>query len=377
MSDVPVGPGATPTGRRLGWLTQLALSPRFHDIIQRIPGLRRISRHQGQALFGTISGFVQSQALMALVELDVLARLRDGPLPTTALAHAAQVDPDRMAILLQAGAALRLLRRGRDGGWHLSPRGAAFLTVPGLDTMVRHHRVLYRDLADPVAFLRKETTPELARFWPYVFGAAAADDPATAATYSHLMADSQGLVAADTLAAVDLRGTRVLMDVGGGTGAFLTAAGQAVPGTELVLFDLPAVVAGARARFAEAGLTDRTRIVAGSFRDDPLPAGADTISLVRVLYDHADSTVSALLSAVHAALAPGGRLVISEPMSGGSMPDASTDVYFAFYTLAMGTGRTRSASEIAILLKTAGFSELRVYPSRRPFVTQVVTATRR
>ncbi len=313
---------------------------------------------------------------MALVELDVLASLRRGPQRCALLARDADMDPARMEILLQAGAALRLMRRGRDDLWHLAPRGAAFLTVPGLAAMVRHHRVLYRDLTDPVAFLRGKTTPELASFWPYVFGAGAAEDPATAETYSALMADSQGLVAADTLAAFDFSGIGHLMDVGGGTGAFLTAVGHAKPGLVLTLFDLPAVVAGAKARFAAAGLAGRTEVIAGSFRDDPLPTDADAISLVRVLYDHADSTVAALLRAVHAALPPGGRLVISEPMSGGAKPDRSTDVYFAFYTLAMGTGRTRSAAEIEILLENAGFSAIRVIPSRRPYVTQVVTAVR-
>lgn len=375
MTDLPLGsePRAHRSGH--GWLTRLALSSRFHAISQAIPGLRRISRREGQALFDTLSGFVQSQALMALVELDVLAALRKGPLRTAALAHAARVAPDRMAVLMQAAAALKLVRRGRDV-WHLAPRGAAFLTVPGLAAMVRHHRVLYRDLADPTAFLRGETTPELAGFWPYVFGAGAAADPQTAAIYSQLMADSQGLVAADTLAVVDFSNVRNLMDVGGGTGAFLTAVGQAVPALQLTLFDLPAVVPGATARFAKAGLEARTRIVAGSFRDDPLPKGADAISLVRVLYDHADSTVAALLAAVHTALPPGGRIVISEPMSGGHTPDRATDIYFAFYTLAMGTGRTRSATEVENLLKNAGFGAIRIHPSQRSYVTQVVTATK-
>jgi demethylspheroidene O-methyltransferase len=376
MTDLPSGRHYPAPKPGVGWLTRLALSKRFHKFAQRIPGLRQISQREGQALFSTISGFVQSQSLMALVELGVMERLRDGALSKDILAQGTGVEPDRMAILLQAGAAMRLLRRGRDDHWHLTPRGAAFLTVPGLGAMVRHHRVLYRDLADPVAFLRGHTSPELAGFWPYVFGAAAADDPATAATYSELMADSQGLVAADTLAAVDLRTARTVMDVGGGTGAFLTALGLALTAPDLVLFDLPAVVPGAKARFLAAGLARRTRIVAGSFRDDALPLGADVITLVRVLYDHADSTVAALLAAVHAALPLGGRLVISEPMSGGDVPDAATDVYFAFYTLAMGTGRTRSATEIGKLLAGAGFGDIQIVPSRRSYVTQIVTARR-
>ncbi len=308
---------------------------------------------------------------MAIVELRVLHALHDGPATTAALAARADLAPDRMRILLQAGAALKLLHQRR-GLWHLSARGAAFLTVPGLEAMVRHHGAFYRDLADPVALLKGHDQTELARFWPYVFGAGGATDPEVTALYSGLMADSQGLVAADTLGLFDFSQTRHLMDIGGGTGAFLRAIGTAHPRLRMTLFDLPAVVAGARFGL----MTDRITIHPGSFRDDPLPEGPDTISLIRVLYDHADSTVTALLAKVHAALPPGGRILISEPMSGGAQPDPATDVYFALYTMAMQTGRTRSAADIAGLLRAAGFTHVESRPGFRSFVTSVVTATK-
>jgi demethylspheroidene O-methyltransferase len=188
------------------------------------------------------------------------------------------------------------------------------------------------------------------------------------------MAQSQTLVAEEALAALDLTGVRQLLDVGGGTGAFLAAAGRANPKLGLHLFDLPVVVDGARARFVEHGLTDRATITGGSFRTDALPQGADAVSLVRVLYDHSDDTVRMLLAKVHAALAGGGRLIVAEPMSGGDRPMRSTDAYFAVYCMAMRTGRVRSAGEIANLLTEAGFLDVRPVKTSRPFITGVVTA---
>ncbi|MDO8884439.1 methyltransferase, partial [Pseudotabrizicola sp.] len=73
---------------------------------------------------------------------------------------------------------------------------------------------------------------------------------------------------------------------------------------------------------------------------------------------------------------PGGRVIISEPMSGGARPDPATDVYFAVYTLAMQTGRTRSAADIADLLAAAGFTAVRSLPGPRPYVTSAITAER-
>lgn len=375
MSDAAAGAVRPARRGRQPLAVRLGLSPRFHAFCAKVPGLKHLARAEGAALFDIVQGFVQSQALLALVELRVLHRLAEGPLPLAALAGPAGVPVERMAVLCKAGAGLGLMAERR-GDWRLTVRGAAFLAVPGLEAMVRHHPVLYRDLADPVAFFRGETQPELAGFWPYVFGAGGAADPGLAARYSELMADSQGLVAADTLRLVDFRGIARLMDVGGGTGAFLAAVGAAHPKLEMVLFDLPAVVPGAEARFAAAGMRGRVRIVPGSFRDDVLPAGADAVSLIRVLYDHADATVAALLRAVWAALPEGGRVIVSEPMAGGARPDPATDVYFSVYTLAMQTGRTRSGAEIAGMLGAAGFVDCKETKGFRPFVTSVVTAVK-
>ena len=367
----PVGPMGG------GWLNRLVARRGFQRWAAAFPPTRRLVRREGEALFDLVAGFCHSQVLMAVVALDLPRRLMAGPQEPDALARACGVPPERMRVLVRAAAALGLLRLRRDGRVALGRRGAALAGVPGLREMILHHEVLYRDLADPVAFFRGETETELARFWPYVLGEEASRDAEAAATYSELMAESQVLVAEDTLAVAPLRGVRTLMDVGGGTGAFLAAACAAHPRLGGVLFDLPAVLPAAGRRFEAAGLAGRVRLAAGSFREGPLPRGADAISLVRVLYDHSDATVAALLAACHAALPPGGRLIVSEPMTGGARPSRAGDAYFALYTLAMRTGRARSPDEIARLCAQAGFARVRRHATRRPFVTGVVTARRR
>ena len=357
-------------------MLRLASSRRFQAWAARIPGLRHRARAEGAAVFDVVAGFVNAQVLMTLVELRVFHLLQGGPKSVIDMANLCTVPEARMQVLLQAGAALKLLKRQRDGRFGLGLRGASILGVPGLEPMVLHHRALYADLADPVAFFKDGSNTELARFWPYVFGAAGTVDPQVTATYSNLMAESQVLVAEDTLRMVDLSGITRLMDVGGGTGAFLVAVGAAYPKLALDLFDLPVVLGGARDRLTASGLGHRVTLHPGCFRDDVLPQGADAISLIRVLYDHNDSTVSDLLRAVHSALPPGGRIIISEPMSGGAKPDRTTDVYFSIYTLAMQTGRTRSPAEISALLTSVGYVNIRFHGGFRPFVTSTLTAVR-
>ncbi|MEM0948327.1 MAG: methyltransferase [Pseudomonadota bacterium] len=376
MSDATLTGGAAPRpDRRLsGWWTRLIASRGFQRWASRFPLTRRVARAEGEALFDLVAGFVHSQLLGALVEFSIPDMLLDGPLPVGQIAARTGLPEPRALVLLRAGAALGILRMKRGGRVGLTRRGAALVGVPGLADMIRHHRVLYRDLENPADFFRDGSDTELSRFWPYVFGAGSASDPSVAARYSDLMAESQGLVAEETLRAVSLQGVRHLLDVGGGTGAFAIAAAAVAPEARVTVFDLPEVVSGAAQRIAAARLTERVSTAEGSFRDDPLPAGADAISLVRVLYDHSDDTVRALLAKVHATLPPGGRLIVSEPMSGGARPTRAGDAYFAVYTLAMGTGKTRSAREIASLLSDAGFTAVRPVPTHRPFVTSVVAA---
>ncbi len=359
---------------RGGWLNRLVARPGFQSWASRFPLTRRQARRDGAVLFDVVQGFVQSQVLMAVVELDLLRRLRGGPQSAERLGRATGIAPERMQVLLQAAAALNLVRRKRSGGYVLARKGAALMGVPGLEAMIRHHRAFYSDMADPVALLRGPDRTELSEFWPYVFGARGEIDPQVAETYSDLMAQSQLLVAEDTLRAVSFKDVTHLMDVGGGTGAFLKAVGEAYPDLRMTLFDLPQVVPGANARFEAARMAKRVTVVPGSFRDDPLPRGANAISLIRVLYDHADPTVKALLAAVYQALPEGGRLVISEPMGGGAHPDRAGDIYFAFYTLAMQTGRTRSVDEISALCAEAGFINIRSPRPSRSYVTRTITA---
>ncbi len=356
-------------------LARLPALPAFQAWAARVPLLRRIVRHEGEAMFDLVAGFCHAQVLQAFVRLRIPPLLLTHRMTAAALAQETEVPLDRMTVLLNAAVALRLIKHRR-GYYALTTRGTALAGVPGLQGMIDHHDVLYRDLTDPVAFFRGEMETELAAFWPYVFGAGGATDPAVTARYSQLMAESQALVAADTIAAVNWSGTEHIMDVGGGTGAFLTALGQAEAKPKLTLFDLPAVVPAATSRFADAGFSDRCQIVPGSFRDDPLPTGADMITLVRVLYDHADDTVLALLKSVYAALPTGGRVIVSEPMTGGASPHRAGDAYFALYCMAMRTGRARSASEVQDLMHAAGFARLKTPRARRPFVTSVVTGVK-
>lgn len=374
MAGRPARPGLFE--RLRAWREAVTANPEFRAWAARFPLTRPVARRRARDLFDLCAGFVYSQVLLACVRLKLFDILHESPATEAALAHRLAVPTDAMARLLGAAGALRLTRRQADGSWALGELGAAMIGNPGLAAMVEHHALLYADLADPVALLRRERGGNaLSAYWAY----AGADSPDALGAdrvgeYSALMAATQPMVAAEVLAAYDFSRHQALMDVGGGEGAFLSAVAAASPRLRLMLFDLPQVALRGSARFAANGLANRAQVFGGDFSADALPQGADLISFVRVLHDHDDAVVMHLLRAARAALPRGGRVLIAEPMAGTSGAEPMGEAYFGFYLLAMGRGRPRRVEELCAMLETAGFSAIRALPTPTPLLARVIVA---
>ncbi len=325
-----------------------------------------------------MAGFIYSQILFACVRLRLFEMLSEGPRTTDEVAKRLDLPPDGARRLLRAATSLRLVESLGSDRYVLGELGAAMLGNPGIAAMVEHHGMAYADLRDPVALLRGEAgRRDLKDYWAYVGidAPASAQDQAVGG-YSDLMADSQHLIAGDVLDAYALKGHRCLLDIGGGDGTFLVSVAKRWPHLRVILFDLPAVAERARARFQREGLADRATAVGGDVLRDPLPEGADIVSLVRVLHDHDDAVVQAILQAARRALPAGGTLLVAEPMSGTRGAEPIGDAYFGFYLLAMGSGRPRTPLELERMLRTAVFDQVRLVPTCRPILTRLLLAKR-
>ena len=361
-------------GRFSSWRDRTLADPGFRAWAARFPLTRPIARRRSRALFDLCAGFAYSQVLGACVTLGVFDLLRAGPQTADALVPRLGLTAERTQRLLEAAMALNLLRR-HGAAFGLGPLGAAMIGNEGVAAMVRHHAILYRDLADPVALLRAPPGGTgLAAYWPY--GAAA--DPAAlqgaeVADYSALMASSQPLVAAEILAAYDVGRHRCLLDIGGGEGAFLEQAAARAPSLQLHLFDLPGVAARAKARLTAAGLDQRSAVSGGDMRRDALPAGADLLTLLRVIHDHDDAPARAILHRARLATPQAGALLLAEPMldAPGAAP---VGAYFTFYLMALGSGRPRSASTLTAMLHDSGFSRVRPIRTGNELLTSILIA---
>lgn len=361
---------------------RLIADPRFQRWAAKSPLTRILARRRARALFDLCAGFVYSQILQACVRLRLFEFLAKGPRGLDVICEQTGLPHEAAKRLLRAAASLRLLRALPDDRFGLDELGAAMLGNPSISALIEHHGLLYDDLRDPVALLRGQVSTRLGRFWPYASDRPDAPEANVVAggadhgAYSALMSCTQPLVAEDILDAYSIADHACLLDVGGGEGVFIEAAAARAPRLNFKLFDLPPVAERARVRIAAAGLAGRAEVVGGSFLRDPLPRGADLITIVRVLHDHDDESSLALLRAVRAALSPGGRVLVVEPMSGEPGAEPIGDAYFGLYLFAMGRGRSRTRDEVAALLQAAGFSGVRPLKMRRPMLASALTGVR-
>lgn len=358
----------------LAFRNHLLASEGFQRFATAFPLTRPISRKRSRALFDIVAGFTYSQVLYAVVKLDLISVLNASPRTTESLAAQYLFKIERLLRLLKASESLDILERTKNGAWTLGVHGAALAGNPWIMRFILHHGLLYRDAEDPISLLRDEHhKTSLKQFWSYADDDGAPDAKSEdVAAYTELMAASQKAVAREILATFDFAPHTHVMDVGGSNATFLSELAAHRPSLALTLFDLPPVVALAAPRLQSLGLQNRIAITGGSFLTDDLPRGADLITLIRILHDHDDDSVLALLTRVRHALPEKGVLLVAEPLSGVKSIAPVADAYFGLYFAAMGQGKTRNLAEIADLARKAGFSKITALPARMPLITGLI-----
>jgi SAM-dependent methyltransferase len=155
-----------------------------------------------------------------------------------------------------------------------------------------------------------------------------------------------------------------VVDVGGGDGTLLTVLLAANPSLRGVLFDQPAVVAGAERVFAEAGVAARTAWVGGDFFSE-LPATGDVYLLKSVVHNWPDADARRILQCCRRAMRPGARLLLAERIV-PTVTAPSEAALFDINMLVVVGGRERTEAEYRQLLRESGFALLRVLATQSP-----------
>lgn len=358
-------------------LEQWMAHPGLYRLALSNPVTRWFAQRRTRQIFDLMSGFVYSQVLLGCVRLRLFAMLQQAPATLEELASRCQLPEAALQRLVLSAVSLRLLERRSGQRFGLGPLGVTIAAHEGIRAMIEHNSLLYRDLAEPTAFLQDAWSGQMAAYWPYAHAAPEEAQRAEAeqvGRYSALMAASQTFVLEEVLNTFPFAQYRCVLDVGAGQGRFVAALAGRQPQLRLQAFDLPPVLALARHKHQAQGLQTTVEYHPGSFFQDELPRGADLVTLIRVAHDHPDAQVHMLLRKIFEALPVGGTLLLAEPMAQEPLETQTEDAYFHFYLLAMGAGRLRTPTELSQMLRATGFVHVELLPNAMPIHTRLLVA---
>lgn len=296
-------------------------------------------------LLERLNAFRESRLLLTAIELDVFTAVGDG---ATAVEVAARLGTDRRAteMLLNALAAVGLLSKREE--CYVSSSASRWLrrdTPESARDALLHIVNLWDRWSLLSECVRRGTCVQARR-------RTRAETEAFIAMM-HYNARWRAPMVAE---AIGLEGVRRMLDLGGGSGAYAIAFAQACPTLEADVMDLAPVLRIARRHIAQANLGDRVRTRVGDLRQTSYGAGYDLVFISAICHMLPPDENRAMLRKSHAALTPGGRVVIQDFIL---EPDRISPKHAALFALNMLVntpgGATYTEAEYREWLEEAGF----------------------
>lgn len=260
-------------------------------------------------VWSVIQGYGNYWMLVAAIEMGVFDVLEQtGPASNDELAARLEVSPPHLRSLLDGIVVMGLLDQVRDR-YELNETAERYLTTAGAASMAELVAVApgplgnWMHLADTIRSGRPAT--------PIEDDAAAFYVPLVRATFPTQR--RAAMFTARMIGFARAPGAPRVLDLGAGGAPWAIAFLDANPQATAVVNDLPAVLDVAAARITEAGLAARCELRPGDFRVlDVEPGGYDVVVLGHVCRAEGIDGAPELIRRAHAALAPGGRLVLAD-----------------------------------------------------------------
>jgi hypothetical protein len=299
----------------------------------------------------------ESAALMAAVELDIFTAIAHGHDTIPAVARAAGISARNAERLLTVLAAMTLLTRegerfanAADVQRFLVKEGERYAGPWILFTKPR-----WKAFGELSERLRD---PQENRLGAYVNFTVEDARRYHAATYSI------GMGAARLFSrSVDLSGRKLLLDLGGGSGAYSIVATKTFPGLKAIVLDLPPVTVVADEYIAANGAAERVSTLPGDFTETPFPQGVDVVVMASNLPQYEPALIGLVVAKAFAALVPGGEMhLIGETLHDDRTGPLSAALWGLNEAIQNSTGRAHTESEVKGYLQGAGFVDVTVHP---------------
>lgn len=326
----------------------------------------RNEQERAYALLALGDELIHARALQIAAELRIADLLASRPRPCQDLAEHTETDPEALYRMMRLLASRGLFQETETGVFELTPMGDPLRSDH--PASVRSVLALTGAVAPLVLGGAHHSLRTGEATFPQVTGdpiyAHMARHPEQGRLFDEAMRDLTRLVAPAVLDAYDFTGAPHIIDVGGGSGALISAILRREPAASGVVLEDPRVVDSALDEIREEGVADRCSAVGGDFFRE-VPAGGDLYLLKWVLHNWSDERATDILRNCRRAMREDSRLLIIEsvlPSGDDAHPGKAMDLAM----LVLLGGRERTEEQFGELLAGAGLRLERVVPTRSP-----------
>ncbi len=325
------------------------------------------SQRMAQGLFSLLFSNVITQCLGVVAELGIADLLKNGERSMADLASVSSVHERSLYRVMRTLSGSGVFTESSPNHFELTPLAEPLLSDSSntlRDFAIYLGNRVHNDAYSNV--IHSVCTGETA--FKHAHGAEIFDyfktDPDFFSVFNNAMTSNSHREAAVIADAYDFSQFQTLADVGGGLGFLLSEVMKTAPKLRGVLFDLPEVVAKAKATFDAAGVADRVAVEGGSFFDS-IPVRADAYMMKYIIHDWDDARARTILENCVESMNPGGRvLVIDHVIPEGNEPHIGKLLDIKMLIMAGGNERTRAQFED--LFSTAGLRLTKVEPTATP-----------
>jgi ubiquinone/menaquinone biosynthesis C-methylase UbiE len=299
-----------------------------------------------------IVGYRGAKVLLAAVELDLFRALdaTDGRLP--ALSRRTGFLLHHLEVLLDALVALGFLEKSA-GRYSNTTFSREWLHPDGAHSLVnilRFQELLSQPYAELVSAIRTGGPRQN-------LGDLLTQRPNFVEPYIGSMAEISQRPAKELVGALNIAGARDLLDVGGGPGVYCRACLEKNAVLRGVILDVPETLKIARRLIGNGPLAERITLKEGDYHNDDFGRSCyDLVLMSHITHDESPDDNQALLRKAHAALRPGGRVVVHDFMT---KDDGTAPLFSVLFSVHMLTftkaGRVYSEADYSAWLKGAGF----------------------
>ncbi|PHS72804.1 MAG: methyltransferase [Cycloclasticus sp.] len=313
-------------------------------------------------LLQMINGYMVSQALRCVAELDVAGKLDSGPKTAEQLADS-NIMPAALYRVMRALSSVGVFAE-TPAGFELTPL-SNFLRRDHPESIWSAAVMMPNEFGKafdylPTAVSSGEDTFKKANGavgWDYLVA-----NPDRGAIFDEMMQALHGNETEAFIDAYDFGETKIVVDVGGGNGDVLAKLFDMHSHVKGILFDRPDVTERTASAFENTSKNERCQFIGGDFFN-AIPEGGDVYLMRHIIHDWSDSEALKILKSCRAAIADTGRLLIVE---GVIVPgnDPSPFKWLDLVMMLCWGGLERTEAQYSVLLKDAGFDLIRVIPTK-------------